>query len=139
MHNKCLTISDTSATPVPEGLILQMTSNWTGPQLSSQFYNSAVQIWGDEALYAGYNAYFSILRRPTRSGPCAAAQHRCVVGAVAHDLGDSASDYLDRRVAAGQGSKRLVGGQQCAAKTFRQRQVERVVDRRVVPQLVRAA
>ena len=61
MHNKFLLVNNTVWTPEMEYVVLQMTSNWSAGQLSSKFYNSAVQVWGDFGLHNGYRNYFEEL------------------------------------------------------------------------------
>src|SRR4051794_568653 len=61
MHNKFMLVDNTNWTPGAEDVVLQMTSNWRNNQLSARLWNSALQMWGDMTLYAGYHAYFSRL------------------------------------------------------------------------------
>ena len=59
MHNKFLLVDDTVwTTSQDEDVVLQMTSNWTWLQLDAHYWNSAMQVWGDNQLYNGYAAYF---------------------------------------------------------------------------------
>lgn len=59
MHNKFMLVDNTNWTPNRENVVLQMTSNWRNAQLSSRLWNSALQLWGDQVLYAGYHSYFA--------------------------------------------------------------------------------
>jgi phosphatidylserine/phosphatidylglycerophosphate/cardiolipin synthase-like enzyme len=63
MHNKFMLVDDTSWTPGKEHVVLQLTANWSDVQLSSQNWNSALQISGDEKLYDGYLGYYQQLWR----------------------------------------------------------------------------
>ena len=59
MHNKFMLVDNTNWTPGVEDVVLQMTANWRNSQLSSRLWNSALQMWGDKVLYAGYHKYFT--------------------------------------------------------------------------------
>ncbi|MDQ1695457.1 MAG: hypothetical protein QOJ03_810 [Frankiaceae bacterium] len=63
MHNKFLLVDDTTWTSGREYVVVQMTANWKNVQLSSQHWNSSLQIWGDRTLYDGYLGYHRQLWR----------------------------------------------------------------------------